>query len=274
MVARKLSLLLLVLGVSFPAWSRDTSRYKVEVVVFESLDQSVLQSEFWPADPGVPSVAGALELEGAETDTIADYRCRQQSQNCQHLGPSIGEPRDANQQEFYLLPAAQHDLNGVVKSLEASGRYRPLAHIAWQQPALTRRRAIAVRIMGGWPRAAALSVRGRSSPASHHANGSFVDGSLRLYRGRYLHVLADFVFYRSQAPQFPAEAQQQAFFDGGQQVTPKPTRFRLSEHRRMRSRELHYLDHPLFGLVVQVTPYLDPQSPPLAPADSKLKNDG
>jgi hypothetical protein len=30
---------------------------------------------------------------------------------------------------------------------------------------------------------------------------------------------------------------------------------KMAEHRRMRSKELHYLDHPLFGLVVIITPY-------------------
>ncbi len=36
--------------------------------------------------------------------------------------------------------------------------------------------------------------------------------------------------------------------------------FRLRESRRMRSRVLHYLDHPLFGLVVLVTPVELPQA--------------
>jgi len=33
----------------------------------------------------------------------------------------------------------------------------------------------------------------------------------------------------------------------------------LQEHRRMRSRELHYLDHPLFGVLVLITPYELPE---------------
>ena len=34
-----------------------------------------------------------------------------------------------------------------------------------------------------------------------------------------------------------------------------PTLFRLEATRRMRSRELHYYDHPMFGVLVKVTPY-------------------
>ena len=40
-----------------------------------------------------------------------------------------------------------------------------------------------------------------------------------------------------------------------------PTLFRLTQTRRMRSGELHYLDHPLFGLLVQVRPYELPVEP-------------
>ncbi len=276
-MVRKLSLLLLVLVASSPVWGIDASRYKVEVIVFETLDHEALQDELWPANPGEPSLAGAVDLEGAGASAIADFRCLQQGQNCQRLGQSAGEPRDANQQAFFhLLPAAQYQLNGVVASLEGSGRYRLLIHIAWQQPALTRTHSLAVRLAGGWPRAAAVNFGSQSGLASQFNDGSFVDGSFRLYRGRYLHVLADLMLYRSQPTMSPPKEQSRTFSDAQQvsQTPPPLSRFRLSEHRRMRSRELHYLDHPLFGLVVQITPYLDPRSSPLAPADGKLGNEG
>ena len=39
----------------------------------------------------------------------------------------------------------------------------------------------------------------------------------------------------------------------------------LRQHRRMRSNELHYIDHPLFGLLVRITPYetAKPEEPPV-----------
>jgi hypothetical protein len=59
-----------------------------------------------------------------------------------------------------------------------------------------------------------------------------LDGILRVYRLRYLHVDVDLVYHRSGVD----------------------TPFRLQTSRRMRSGELHYLDHPLFGLLILVTP--------------------
>jgi hypothetical protein len=32
----------------------------------------------------------------------------------------------------------------------------------------------------------------------------------------------------------------------------------MDEERKIRSKELHYIDHPLFGLVIQLTPYTPP----------------
>jgi len=34
--------------------------------------------------------------------------------------------------------------------------------------------------------------------------------------------------------------------------------FRLNQHRRMRSKELHYFDHPKFGVIALITPYVPP----------------
>jgi hypothetical protein len=37
--------------------------------------------------------------------------------------------------------------------------------------------------------------------------------------------------------------------------------YRLSERRRIRSGELHYFDHPRFGVIARVTPYQAPDEP-------------
>ena len=59
---------------------------------------------------------------------------------------------------------------------------------------------------------------------------------IRLHRSRYLHVEPDLWFMSNAA-------------DG------QPYWVRINQNRRMRSEELHYLDHPLFGLLVRLTPW-------------------
>ncbi len=65
-----------------------------------------------------------------------------------------------------------------------------------------------------------------------------VRGTIRLYVARYLHAEAHLVF---ENPSAAGEAQ-----------------FELKESRRMRSGELHYFDHPVFGMLLRATPYEPP----------------
>jgi hypothetical protein len=57
-----------------------------------------------------------------------------------------------------------------------------------------------------------------------------VYGTVTVSRGRFLHVDVDLI-YR----------------DG-------ENKYRFRSHRRMRSNEIHYMDHPMFGVLVVITP--------------------
>lgn len=60
--------------------------------------------------------------------------------------------------------------------------------------------------------------------------GSELHGVVQVSRARFLHAKVDLVYQ-----------------DAGQ-------RYRFTSRRRMRANELHYLDHPLFGVLMIVTP--------------------
>ena len=173
--------------------------FQVEVIVFERLDDDALSAESWPPDPGRPPVDDSIELvaagetPGEETATFA-YR---------------------------LLDRSQLNLRDSYGGLRYSNAFRPLLHYAWRQPGLRQRHARWVHLFvppdgeGGF---AAAAPR--------------VDGTLRVYLSRYLHVDAD-LLYRRRGVETP---------------------FRLQTSRRMRSGELHYLDHPLFGVLILIKP--------------------
>ena len=103
--------------------------------------------------------------------------------------------------------------------------------------------------------------------AARYAGKAYVGGTLKLHLARYLHVDADFVYYRPVSADLAAALRTetvvgagQGAATGGAEAEPVriPSVFRLTQSRRMRSRELHYLDHPMFGVIVQVTPYEGP----------------
>ncbi len=110
------------------------------------------------------------------------------------------------------LGADQLELSGAANTLRRSGRYSILIHKAWIQPGFTRDQAKNVRIQ---------------------TESGLLDGTVRLEGGRYLHLYLDFVYN-------------------------PPVRFtgasfmRLKQKRRVRKRELHYFDHPRFGVLVMV----------------------
>jgi hypothetical protein len=135
-------------------------------------------------------------------------------------------PQLEEQEEVIWLSNDQRQLNAHHQALRNSSGFRPLAWYAWRQPVLDRNFA---QVM-------ALPATGSES------NAPYIDGTVRVSLGRYLHLDLDLQLHtRSRLEDFSAES------------GIKP-RIHLSEQRRMRSRELHYFDHPRFGAIALITP--------------------
>ncbi len=101
-----------------------------------------------------------------------------------------------------------------------------------------------------------------------------LEGLVRVSLSRYLHLMVDLTYSREvRVPARPlifetSSQENEALilvrenppatalsdgFTGMETIRIKP--FRLIESRRMRSKEVHYIDHPAFGLVALITPY-------------------
>jgi len=199
-----------------PAW------YRVEIIVFADLDASSAGDEQWPLDPGTPPLDNAVELLDA-TD------------------PETPEPELRLAYQRITGDALQ--LNAPWGRLRRSANYHPLLHIAWRQPALAQDEARPVHLRGGRPAPAAGGLQAVPAAPSAAPLPAEIDGTLRLYRARYLHLDLD-LRYRPDSPP-PGLTQQVEVF-------------RLTESRRVRSRKLHYFDHPLFGVLALVTPLPEP----------------
>lgn len=116
------------------------------------------------------------------------------------------------------IPASS-DLAAVAAGLENDARYRLLTHRRWVQVA---------------------DNKPASSPVLLRTDNSEVDGYVRFYVSRFLHVEINLAFQ----PQVAAL--------GG--TDPAPTPYRLTEQRRIKSQELYYFDHPKFGALVRIVP--------------------
>ncbi|MFK8080213.1 MAG: CsiV family protein [Granulosicoccus sp.] len=132
-------------------------------------------------------------------------------------------------------------------SIAASSRYRLLRHLAWRQPGLDDRNAKAIRVALGATVPMFIPEDLSSYPEffpgslssipdrTQSINSTVVNGTIKIRLGRFLHMDTRLAFTDEQTSQS----------------------FRLSQSRKMRSGELHYIDNPRFGLLTQITPLDD-----------------
>ena len=136
---------------------------------------------------------------------------------------------------YRLVGRSGFALSGVWDSLRRSARYRPFLHVGWRQPGLSHGAARPVHV------GPHLGVRRTGGPGPEGGERPAVDGTVKVSLARYLHVALDLVYSRPGNDETAAP-------------NAVPARFRLVSERRMRSGELHYFDHPLFGVLALIRP--------------------
>ena len=100
-----------------------------------------------------------------------------------------------------------------------------------------------------------------------------LDGSLKLYLSRYLHLVLDL---QLDAPESAIRNATSNYGDYrttnkfGELDGPRPVRYRIKENRIFRSGELRYFDHPKFGVLAKVTRVVEKAQEPAEPGNTEL----
>jgi hypothetical protein len=262
-------LLALPLSLLTPVLQAADRWYEVEVLVFSHLNADV-NAEKWPSNDSI-----TLTLDGAvpAPNTIAT--------------PMAGTAHAPSAQELLRLaavPAAQYKLLDSYKSLARSRNYRPLLHTSWRQPIGTGKNNFKVRLAGGKDYASRYGLQGKLlSSGDEPANEGLweVDGYIRLSASRFLHAETELLFRRPSvtagataiapaaiAPTAPP-ATTAATPATGSNLTWQTDAgviadedwlqfYKFNQSRRLKSNELHYFDHPMFGLMIVLRP-LEPE---------------
>ena len=131
---------------------------------------------------------------------------------------------------FRVLAPEQLQLNAEYRKLTSVAAYRTVLHAGWVQPGLPEDQA----------KPFDLTLLGVANPR----------GNVRVYLSRFLHVSLDISYEDGTAaaasvPEPPGNELREVTL---------PPRYRLTTERQTRSGELHYFDHPAFGVLVRVTP--------------------
>lgn len=251
------ALILILISASAQAEER---RYQVELLVFSYEQQDPQLTEIWPDDlqPALPSAYQILRKRNQVTD--ADLSATQPSRkkvlqqleaetaHNNNLPPDAleysgalpmttqqqQEYRNGRRPDFFLLPGQYLKLHSQSKRLQRRNAFRILFHQSWRMNVHSKEEALPIRITGG-----------------ERLNGLYeLDGTIKISVARYLHL--DTQLYLREFEALAANT--------GSDSTDRQTRYQVKraipmiQSRRMRSGELHYIDHPKYGVLVQFTP--------------------
>jgi hypothetical protein len=258
--------------------------YQVELVVFANTNELAASNEIWQTPQGLNYPSDSLYLQSPETieaDGLlpqAEQPSNDFSFNNNNTFSAEPEPQflqstvpaDTTEHPYTLLDDDQLTLKNAVRRLRAQRDFRPLFHAAWRQPIDSRSEAKSIIINAG------------ERFDDHYE----LEGTIKLGLERYLHVetdlwLSSFVSNiglsetrwpvlpkRPNNPknastnewgsQPPASTERSLLQLLGNQFSVERTLV-LQQQRRMRSDELHYIDHPLMGVLIRVTTYEKPE---------------
>lgn len=196
-----------------------------------------------PKPAAAPVEPGALPADAAEASTERAVPTPPATAR-ERLEQALADYQGALEADAYRWRDASNalSLSASASALARRGIGQVLLHGAWRQPVPDREQPQPVLIQSNVP------VEDRWQ----------VEGTVAVTRGRFLHVDAE-LWFQPFLPDARGESSDDARASyGSPAVDPDLPYELLSEHRRMRSGELHYLDHPTFGMLLRVTPVEPP----------------
>lgn len=215
-------------------------RYEVEVIVFAHRQFDPTEEHFDQTLNGFGDGAAALrEAPVFDPSTFAPSGAPAPVfEPLAEVDPAAAERADA----LSVRPLRSEELKLVneYRKIRAVSAYEPLAHFGWVQPGLPETDAVPVD----------LGSLGILNPS----------GTVRVHLTRYLHVALDLTYQAS-----PSTTPAESSLDGLDEIVLAP-QYRLTTTRRVISNELHYFDHPAFGVLVRVTPVLEKEAGGRRPA--------
>ncbi|MEM7305010.1 MAG: CsiV family protein [Pseudomonadota bacterium] len=226
-----------------PALARD---YAVEVIIFVNQDGLRKNAEQFNPNIILPVPRKGLSFFEINEELDTDN----QNQDLKYSGIA-SEP-----DPWRLLPEADYILKDQVRKLRNSSRYKILNHFAWRQPAVDKSYSQPIIIKAGFDYSGIYPERtfhqiefSDTDPSLEDEENSGVwelEGTINVVITRYIHFYSDLV-YR-------AERTNPYYENDSLQPEKVLVDYEVKSHRKMKSRELNYIDHPIVGILVEATP--------------------
>ena len=251
--------------------------YEFELIIYANHSAAQSGDEEWSSNPGLPSRLNTIPLlYKTEMERKAERETFEMSQlpesqkppvleavqkplliDSAHLNEPAAVPHapadevnktlEGEPTAYQQLPDKWLQLEDIHKKLTATnGQLEPLVHMAWRQQVEPPEHAKTLYLL--LPTDEAEQTPGLPDQSEL----SQLEGRIKISIKRYLHVDFDLVLRRLTAPRTTDEATLTA-------LSPSYQAYRVQAHRRMRSKELHYIDHPLMGILIIARRYEIPE---------------
>lgn len=222
-----------------PAEAEKLRRYTVELIIFEYAENVGLGSEIFVAELAEPEPDIIDALPEAPSETEPDIAGTDE----EPVGIDLA---------IQALPRDELTLIATLERLERLDAYRPLMHFGWTQ----------------------ATVAEELSPelplARFGAPPEGLDGDLKLYLNRFLHLVVDVsklapdsvdgsavgprqAVIDAPADRYDSTSERNAFDRDFIIEEYEPLRYRINEDRIMKNGETRYYDHPKIGVIAKVT---------------------
>lgn len=234
----------------------DIRYYDVEIIIFENTSSKYLESEQWKKN--------YVQIEPETFVQIGQPLPIELSENYDPL------------LSFQYIENTEYRLNDIVTNLNESNRYRVLLHSAWRQPGMSKEEALNIKINHLIPventdgdvtsinqselnnnpldDTEHMSENNNDfsmTPETSKVNKGFVlSGYIKLVLSRYLHLKIDLIYH-----ELRNEVTELFISDEFGEDDLLPDVFHITQTRRLRSKELHYIDHPVISIITLITPY-------------------
>ena len=209
-------------------------QYDVEIIIFEDAHARYINTETWSQHDEPASPEDEITHAQAKVNTKKD----KPAVEIENINPKI--------------------LTQEYKRINNSSEYEVLQYSAWRQQGLESSKAFDVEL-----------TTLKNSHTTRSENN--ITGTIKVVLARYLHLFGDLDYHRpvtGEAGDTGNKGQGQMAKDiiptsqsipatdesNAPAALVTEAAYPIEFRRRMRSKELHYIDHPLVGILVQINP--------------------
>jgi len=255
--------------------------YQVEVILFTQTLTDVDAQEVWPSDIVLAYPLGTLNLrEPPAEDTSPSELSAAEDGSTNTQAVTEEEP-------FTQLNAEEFQLNAIKNTLARSSKFRVMSHIAWRQPGLGREEVRPIVVSGGDVYNNHHEMEGtialRVSRYLHLESNIWFTQFYPNYGQQSGYTIwptlpqvpnfanivdkdsdGNFEYETGWLNQEQSDPQMSGFGLGIPQLNASESsqpgyivdKIVLNQQsRKMRTGELHYIDHPVIGIIAKITPW-------------------